>query len=345
MSNEVKTRLSARVSVLLAECLHHFLNNLKAASEVKPPPDQAAAIEAMLAFPRRSYREAFVIQAAYGLLQPSLDLTLRQEGGRSVAQRFARLLKQSHIDATSDAFQNIGKNDANLCRGNVPEFDSLLRWASSAKPAELDAAFNYAMAGLARIAKPVASMPEPDVPMLSFYRVANFLDELLDRPSGGAHDQFATAAFLELLIDEVGATGLAGLRVTTKHLHASDASARTAGDVEIRHGGRVEEILEISANDWRTKLDQARLALRTADLPRAHVVARVGERLVELSDLTEDISILDAGSFLRVLVAALSKPARSRALVRLYELLDRNQPNVELVNAYVELLKQHGLAR
>src|SRR5438477_12874555 len=45
---------------------------------------------------------------------------------------------------------------------------------------------------------------------------------------------------------------------------------------------------------------------------------------------------LEAG--IRTMIAIMRKPARQAALMRLYELLDRLQPDIERVNAYVTLL-------
>lgn len=64
---------------------------------------------------------------------------------------------------------------------------------------------------------------------------------------------------------------------------------------------------------------------------------------MELGEIAEDVSVIDIRQFLRLLVAVMRKPARAAALRRLYQLLDRNQPNIALVNAYVKLIKQHGL--
>jgi hypothetical protein len=272
---------------------------------------------------------------------------MRQEGARGVAAEFARILKRSHIRATSDAFQNIGKNVVNLVRGNRAEFDRLLIWASDADPNGLKVLFQYAIASLALTARPVSPMPELAASRLTFFGVTGLIEALLDRPSGGAHEQFAIAACLEAIIDEFGLGGIAGLRVETKPVTASDASSRVAGDIQIKRGNRTEETLEVSAVEWRLKLDQAVAAIRSADLPRAHILASVRERRIvqarELADLGVDVSLIDVQQFLRVLVAVMRKPARAVALMRLYELLDRNQPNVDLVNAYVELIKQHGL--
>jgi hypothetical protein len=88
-------------------------------------------------------------------------------------------------------------------------------------------------------------------------------------------------------------------------------------------------------------------ASSSADLKRLHVIASVRERLAkdmtELSTLGADVSVVDVRHFLRAIVGILQKTGRRDGLVRLYELLDRNQPNVDLVNTYVDLVRQHDL--
>ena len=48
--------------------------------------------------------------------------------------------------------------------------------------------------------------------------------------------------------------------------------------------------------------------------------------------------MLDALQVVEVLAAVLTRPQRAEALVRLYEYLDRYQPDTKLVNQLVELL-------
>jgi hypothetical protein len=69
-------------------------------------------------------------------------------------------------------------------------------------------------------------------------------------------------------VEELGLR--ANERVSTKSLNASDASTSAAGDVQHVAGGQVLEAYEVTANDWRTKVDQAIDALRTHDLARGY---------------------------------------------------------------------------
>lgn len=235
--------LGLRVSALIDERISALLESKATAERIRDeacgclPKAIVQRIDHCITYKRAlSYRDGIIIQAAYGLVQGGGDLCERRDGGRGVAERLGSRLIASHVPARPDVYQNIGKNTENLCRGNVPEFDEILHWGSSADQDQLQALFDYTCARVILLARPVMPMPDLDVPRLTFYRVGALLDELLATPSAGAHEQFAIAAFLGTLVEEFSAAGLVGLRVDTKNLNASDASSGTAGDVEIRHG-------------------------------------------------------------------------------------------------------------
>lgn len=309
------------------------------------PPQTLALIDSTLSAPP-SYRDGVLIQLAWGLELEGVDHTQKGEGARSAAKALGTALAERHISAVKDAYQNIGKNTSNLARGNVVAFDDLLRWMNQASEAERKEALELVAATVAATARPVLPMPELSRLNLTFSNIVSALDDLLSIPSGGAHEQFAVAAFLEALIDEFGLSGVGALNVKTKNINASDASAGTAADVQIMRGNKVEEAFEVSASGWRDKLQQAIMAARSADLTRVHILSHV-EDLQGLAELlgesTTDVSVIDVKTFLRTLVAVLKKPAREVAMVRLYELLDRNQADPARVNAYVELLRRHSL--
>lgn len=293
-----------------------------------------------------SYRDGVLIQLAWGLEQSGIDHTQKGDGARSAAGSIAKALAARHIPAVKDAYQNIGKNTANLARGNVPDFDNLLRWMNDASDESRLAALDLVAALVAATARPVLPMPQLARVNLTFANVVSVLDELLSSPSGGAHEQFAVAAFLDALIDEFGLGGVGALGVRTKNINASDASAGTAADVQIMRGNKVEEAFEVSASGWRDKLHQAIQAAKSADLNRVHILSNVQDLagLQELlGDNTTDVTVIDVRTFLRTLIAVLKKPAREVALVRLYEHLDRKQPDTNRVNEYVKLLGRHAL--
>ena len=303
----------------------------------------------MLNSKKVSYRDGLMIQLAYRLTsEGAIDLTVRHGGARTVAQRLGEFFGHQHIRKVQDAFQNIGKNSTNLARGNFTEFDSFLRWASTnsgSTDAQIEAAFDFVCAAVAATARPVLPMPPLNRSALTFVRVSKLLRDLFDIGSQGAHEQFTIAALLSALIEQTDAREY---RVETKNLNASDKSSRTAGDVQIMMGNRIVEAYEITASDWETKLPGAEKTVRDHDLSRIHIVASIREDAVtellgKLGSQAVDVSVLNLWEFALSLTSALTRPFRAEALVRLYEYLDRYQPDIERVNRYVQMIESHGL--
>lgn len=313
-------------------------------AETRLPVSVLDRVRIVASLPRmesRSHRDALLILLAFGFeTDKTFNHTARPKGARTAGGRLGAEFKSRHIPAVVDAFQNIGKNVTNLARGNVPAFDSLLTWMNEASKEERLSLFDYIAADAALTARPVLPMPALRVASLTFAAFAKVITGLLQSPSGGAHEQFGVAALLEALLYEFSSGGtFDGLRVVTKNINTSDASAGTAADVQVMRRGRIEEVFEVSANNWRGKVAQAELAAANAGLARAHIIAAAeGEHDFSSLSSMPDIAVTDIGAFLRVVAAAISKPAREHALIKFYELLDTKQPNPDLTNAYVKLL-------
>ncbi len=351
MANEVEgskafRMVATRVSRHLEES---GLDEARRQMEALLPAEQVMNINAVLRSSSISYRDGLMIQLAYRIASPeATNLTIRYAGARTVGKELGTFLKGHHIQSVKDAYQNIGKNTTNLARGNFPEFDSVLRWASnydSVTDAHIEAVFDYVCAAVAATARPVAAMPRIDRGALTFAATSQVLLDLFDIGSQGAYEQFTIAALLSALLEQ---TGTGEYRLETKNLNASDKSSRAAGDVQIVTGNRVVEAYEVTANDWKTKLDGAEKTVRDHDLTRVHIVASVegstlGDILRKLEGEAIDVSVLDLREFAVSLTAALTKPFRARALQRLYEYLDRYQPDVGRVNRFVQMIEEHGL--
>jgi hypothetical protein len=344
------------IELLIATLQRHLddpagLAGAAAAFEAAVPHDQRANIDAVLDSRKRSYPPALLIQLAFGLTTTGhIDISKRQEGARGmtgVAGKLGKFLAQHHVPcAVPDAFQNVGKNTADLIRGSFAEWDQFLKWAAtSATRAQWKAAFEFACARIAATSRPVSPMPELNLAALTFSNVSRLFAAMFDTPSEGAHEQFIIAAVLHGLISQAGNPAY---RVETKKLNSSDASARAAGDIQILTGSRLLEAYEVTANDWGTKVDRAEKTIRDHDLSRLHIVAKVGpaehDAMVEkIRGLREDVSVIEIRGYASAITAALTKPFRAAALERLYQFLDRYQSDVTKVNAYVERLKGHGL--
>lgn len=307
-------------------------------------PQQFENLDKVLDNPS-SYRDALVIQLAFALRQPGLDTTKRPEGGRSVAIKLGHFLKASHIQSVADAFQNVGKNTANLTRGNYQEFDTFLTWAATASQDALVPCFEYACAKVAANARPVASMPEINVANLTFGACLGLYAEMLATPSEGAHEQFIVASLMDAWVQQT----TPAYRVETKRLNASDQSSKVAGDIQVKEGSLVVEAYEVTANEWTTKTDRLDDKLKRYDLSRIHVTAPIGHSDIgaiaeDLREMPEDISVLDLNWLVAVELHFLRRTYRALALTRLYEYLDRYQPDTARVNAFVELLVRRNLA-
>lgn len=295
---------------------------------------------------RKSYRIALIGQLAFGIESDEpLDLTRRPPGARGdsgIGGRVGKLLAEHHIVSVGDAYQNIAKNTDVMVRGNFPEFDRALAWAASAPKDDLRAAFNYCCWHIARTSRPVLPLPEINQAKLRFATVMALFEAMLAVSSGGAHQQFIAAALLEAREGQLGT----GRYVETKNISTSDRSAGAAADVQVKTGTRVDEAFEVTANEWSEKVDGAGQKIRAYDLSRLRIVAAVGDyaaMLQQLATRPDDISVLELRGFFASIVADLRRAGRAAALSRLYELLDRHQPEVQLVNNYVRLLEAHGL--
>ncbi len=302
--------------------------------------DALASLQRSLA-----YRDGVLTALAHPLIQGEpVDVTQRPPSGRPASDLIGKdVLPQLHIKGVRSAYQNIGKNQANLVRGNNEDWDALLVWAANdATLDQIRAAYERVAAAIAATARTVLPKPRFRLAHLTFAKVMALLDQMLNEPSGGAHQQYVTAAFLGAALQQEST----GLRAQTKALNASDASSRSAGDVEILHRNRLQEALEISANHFETKFGQAVDAMGEYGLPRIHIVApglETGgyEELAE--QLDDDVSILDPVALAATLVALLDRSGRENALTELYVLLDR-YASAELTNAYVRNCWRRGLA-
>lgn len=317
--------------------------------KLRLPAEQVKNIDAVLGSTRVSYRDVLIVQLAYKIASDQAgDLTVRHAGSRTVGKTLGQFFAKHHIPGVQDAYQNIGKNSTNLTRGNFPEFDSFLRWAtneSTITDAQIEAAFDYVCAAVAVTARPVLPMPPLNRGTLTFGNVSRLLRDLFDLGSQGAYEQFAIASLLSALIEQ---TGCHQYRVETKSLNASDKSSRAAGDIQIMTGNRVVEAYEVTANDWETKLPGAEKTVKDHDLTRIHIVASIGEGageqvLRKLDSQAIDVSVLDLREFAVSLASVLTRSFRAHALERLYEYLDRYQPEVARVNQYVCMIESLGL--
>lgn len=269
-------------------------------------------------------------------------------GARAVAQFVADdLLPGLKIAGMKDALQTGVKGVPTYYDRSNDTWQSVLGWASDqTDPKEVEKAWRYLAAGMATTARDLPPLPPIDTPRLTSSKVFALLDALLSAPSGGAVQQFAFAALLDGYLMQLGEPGV----VETKNINASDASSGTVADVQHKHRGQVSEAYEVTANDWETKVPQARASLEARDLQRIHIladgVAGTDGRSID-EELPEDIdvSVLDVREEIRSLVARLDKFHRRHAIQRLYAHLVEKQSNDELVKALVAELAELNLTQ
>lgn len=159
----------------------------------------------------------------------------------------------------------------------------------------IERAFLYLATGVAQTARSLPEMPQLDTPKLTFAAVFALLAELLAESSGGAYEQFGFAALLSAWHQQARTRDCV---VDTKRLNTSDASAGTAGDVQVKIGGALTEAYELTANTWDSKVSQAKALLRTHRRLRLHIVAKhaasaTGDELRRVFGETDDIAVLD----------------------------------------------------
>ena len=270
------------------------------------PPDIASSVDS-LARLRSSlgYRDGVLTALSHPLVRGEVvDVTQRPPSGRPASDLIGKdLLPTLHIKGVKSAYQNIGKNQPNLVRGNNPDWDALLTWAANnATIEQILVAYERVAAAIAATARTVLPKPRFRLAQLTFVKVMALIDQMLNEPSAGAHEQYITAAFIAAVTQQESS----GLQVRTKALNASDASSRSAGDVEILHRNKLQEAVEVSANHFDTKFGQALDAMAEYGLPRIHLVAP-GLESGGYDDLAEtvdaDISILDPLALAAALVA------------------------------------------
>lgn len=341
-SEEAWALLQTTLAGYIKDC--SSLECLRASFERLVPEEQRELIEAVLAYPRLSYRDGLLLQLAYKLCDSSIDATMRQPGARGTAQGLGSLFADSHIQGVNDAYENIGKNTANLVRGAYPTWDELLPWLNAGSVRQLDVAFRYACCMVASTARPVSPMPELNLGKLTFAAVMSLYERLLAMSSGGAHEQFIVASLLDALVNAYAPNEF---YVETKPVSVADRSSQAAGDVQVKMGSRVIEAYEVTAAGWEGKLQGVGQKLRAHDLARMHIVAPLsepyGSLVRKLLELQEDVSVIDLRGFASVIVSGLTHQYRAYALTRMYELLDRIQGDIDRVNTYVAALDAEGL--
>jgi hypothetical protein len=255
------------------------------------------------------------------------------------------LYPRLHIAGSPEALQTGVKGTGTYMDRSNETWKSILGWASDQDDlAKVETAYLYLASKIASTARSLPDPPVLDTPRLTFSRVFAVADNMLGRPSGGAHEQLLFAALLDAWRQQIGLPGF----VETKHVNAADASSGTAADVQVKHGSQVLEAYEVTGEQFGSKVTQAMRTLRQHDLRRVHILAKgagkaTAAEIKEMLPPEVDISVLDVRDEIRSLVGGLDKPHRREALETLYRLLVDKQPDDGLVKKYVDDLSEEGI--
>jgi hypothetical protein len=314
------------------------------AAAATPPTAIKVLLDDLLS-KRDTYRDGALTLLAFPVAAGEpLDITRRIDGDRAASGFLEDLLRDLKIPARKDALQTIAKGSSTFVGRARKSWNELLEWASEEEALDdVKAAFLYMASSIAVTARNLPSFPAIDASRLTFQRVVGLVEELLASHSGGAYEQFIFGAFLYAAAEEAGGQR----RVETKSLSAADASAGTAGDVQVWDGGIVAEAYEVTANVWHSKVTQALEVLHKHDLRRVHIVAPAAA--VTAADIAAhipeeaDISVLDIRHEVRSLIHGVQRTGRRVALEKLYEHLVERQPKDELVAQYVAAIATRKL--
>ncbi len=318
-----------------------------------PAPDAAVSAHLTSRLEKRQYtvRDGMLTLLAMEVEHGQL-IDWRTQALHNPARNASRYLGSTlyprlHIVGSREALQTGVKGVVKYIDRKNATWQAILDWAADQTSiVAIEDAFHHLAAGVAATARNLPEMPALDGPALTFANVFGMLDHLLSQSSRGAYEQFIFASLYEAGVRQEGDDRS---RVVTKSLNTSDASARTAGDVQHIYGGDVREAYEVTRNDWRTKIAQAEQAARHHGLDRIHILGRgadaaSGDQIAaELAGSTKDVAVLEVRAEVRSLVHRLTAEYRRRALQLLYEHLVERQPRDALVTMLVDELKARGL--
>jgi hypothetical protein len=315
-----------------------------------PPADTLPLLDQLLS-KVTAKRDAALINLATAVVQGSTTtIGVATDAQRTISKDLADILSELKIERREESFQTVAKGTTDLLSltsrpGPGSAFSPLLRLAEAKQLAEVEAMVRYMAECIAATARDLPPLPQLDHRKLSFDRVAGLLDDMLGTPSQGVFEQFVFASLLGALADDIG-----GLRVSTQHINAADASSGAAADVGLWQGGRLIEAYEVTAADWTTKIPKAARMILDQDLSRAHIVvpevpptAQEIRAQIEHAALpagtdatTLDLSVLDVRHEMRSMVHRLPRLGRLAALTKLYEHLVERQSHAQYVVRYVD---------
>lgn len=367
------------VRVLMFERLEQ-LCALEGALPAEPAQTDAAAQVLQAVKGSAAGREAVFALAAYALVEKrplnlvdpdagdlaskvdgdgSASSTKRLAGDRACTDALSKQLHQLHIPATKGALQSSTYRGGYMAaQAREPGLASYVQWASDTTlPVDaIGDLFEAVAIHLASLQNRIAELPDLNRRLLTHRAVDELTRRLFVMPSQGAFEQYWLAALLQQSEDQMSD---GRRRAHTKALFGADASAKTAGDIEIRHGQNLVSAYEVTANEWRTKMEQVISVLRAHPELDGRLNLAAGSRPVSADEAQRaiaavappgirpdslDIAINTVDAWCSIVSASLTARQREAAVMGLHQhLATFCAARPELVDHLIEALEDLGL--
>lgn len=291
------------------------------------------ALDVQLRHSTNSVRLASLFFAFYATIDGEWDCDSIPTGlrGQWGDKRLATQLNQRHITLHNSitAFgENLGwKGNVAAARlradNRFNDFAEALLQASSE---ERRNAADYMAARFAESRMIMAPLPPVGPDVLTYVRARVLLTDLVNVPSEGNIQQFLIAGLLHVHRQRLGHT------IRTHHVHASDTSDKTAGDIEEFRDQDLVAAYEITVRpdwknrvpDFRSKMDKAGLkkyVIFASNVNQDDDLAQPAQMLQFLEPYSRDIAVVDILDALHVFAAELSADELRNAINQTYQYL------------------------
>jgi hypothetical protein len=188
---------------------------------------------------------------------------------------------------------------------------------------ELTRTADYMAARFAESRQLVTPLPPVGEDILTFARARQLFYTLVESSSEGNIQQFLIAALLYVHRTRYG------YEIRTHHVHASDKSDGTAGDIEEFVNGKLHRAFEVTVRpDWKNRMGDFRAKMDAAGLLKYTIIAsdvRTDDELAEPASMMKflepygrDIAVVDIHDLLNVFAMELTAEELRQAINRTY---------------------------
>lgn len=298
-----------------------------------PNATMRSALDHQIKHKSNSVKLASLFFVFYSITDTNWDCDTIPTGirGQWGDKKLASELNQRHITLHNSitAFgENLGwKGNVTAARlrsdSRFKHFADALRNAS---PDERRKSANYVASRFAESQRIIAPLPPVGRDVLTYTRARILLAELVSIPSEGNIQQFLIASLLCVHRRRFRHT------IQTHHVHASDTSDRTAGDIEEFRDQVLVAAYEVTVRadwknrlpDFRKKMDRVGLKkyiIFASDVNKDEDIAKPADMLRFLEPYGRDIAVVDIMDVLHVFAAELSADELREAINQTHEYL------------------------